>query len=262
MCGCLLHAPNRGPGPQSSHVPWLGIKPAALWFAGQRSVHWAIPARAPTGFYSQKLWGFIFLALEPWAGWSVLGLWSLLPRYPSWFFFLPHVDVGPPIPHFRAPLHYCTSLHLSTHLHVSTPPTHLDECGFSKSLGVGLPYSSYFWRIWVIFILWSSCNLCSSCVRRWSMFTYTSILIRSPWKRLSLPSLLKYVFTDFFSVLESCSVCLWLAVLFQMRSQYNSNLCNSLHVMSLFSTCTLDFSPDYRSHYFFFFSCQVVIVSN
>ena len=46
----------------------------------------------PTGFYSQKLRGFIFLALEPWAVWSDLGLcgltwgWDpLLPRYPSWF---------------------------------------------------------------------------------------------------------------------------------------------------------------------------------
>ena len=47
MCGCLSHAPhNREPGPQPSHVPRLGIKPATLWFAGQHSIHWAIPARA------------------------------------------------------------------------------------------------------------------------------------------------------------------------------------------------------------------------
>ena len=46
MCGCLLHAPYWGPGPQPRHVPWLGIKPATLWFAGWCSIHWAIPARA------------------------------------------------------------------------------------------------------------------------------------------------------------------------------------------------------------------------
>ena len=34
---------------------------------------------APTGFYSQKLLGFIFLVQEPWAGWSGLGLGSLTP---------------------------------------------------------------------------------------------------------------------------------------------------------------------------------------
>ena len=34
------------PGPQPRHVPWLGIEPANLWFAGPRSIHWATPARA------------------------------------------------------------------------------------------------------------------------------------------------------------------------------------------------------------------------
>ena len=46
MCGCLLHAPYRGPGPQPRRVPSLGIEPVIFWFTGQRSTHWATPARA------------------------------------------------------------------------------------------------------------------------------------------------------------------------------------------------------------------------
>ena len=33
--------PHRGPGLQPRHVPWLGIEPTTLWFAGGCSVHWA-----------------------------------------------------------------------------------------------------------------------------------------------------------------------------------------------------------------------------
>ena len=39
-----------GAGPQPRHVPWLGIEPATLWFAGQCSIHWAAPARALFSF--------------------------------------------------------------------------------------------------------------------------------------------------------------------------------------------------------------------
>ena len=46
MCGCLLHTPYWGRGPQPRHVPWLGIKLATLWPAGWHSIHWATPARA------------------------------------------------------------------------------------------------------------------------------------------------------------------------------------------------------------------------
>ena len=35
MCSCLLHASYWELGPQPRHVPWLGIKPATLWFATQ-----------------------------------------------------------------------------------------------------------------------------------------------------------------------------------------------------------------------------------
>ena len=33
MCGCLSCGPHWGPGPQPSHVFWLGIDPATLWLA-------------------------------------------------------------------------------------------------------------------------------------------------------------------------------------------------------------------------------------
>ena len=31
---------------QPRHVPWVGIEPASLWFAGWHSIHWAIPGTA------------------------------------------------------------------------------------------------------------------------------------------------------------------------------------------------------------------------
>ena len=37
-------------------------------------------ASSPTGFYSQKLWWLIFLALEPWAGGPGVGLGILIPE--------------------------------------------------------------------------------------------------------------------------------------------------------------------------------------
>ena len=47
----------------------------------RRGLRIPVSSTNPTtsGFYSQKLWGLIFLALEPWAGWSGVGLF---PRYP------------------------------------------------------------------------------------------------------------------------------------------------------------------------------------
>ena len=46
MCGCLSRIPHQGPGPQPSHVPWLGVELATLWFTGWCSIQWATPARA------------------------------------------------------------------------------------------------------------------------------------------------------------------------------------------------------------------------
>ena len=55
--------PSPGPGPQPRHVPQLGIKPATPWFTGQRSIHWATPARAH----------FIFWMLNLSLGWIPFG---------------------------------------------------------------------------------------------------------------------------------------------------------------------------------------------
>ena len=51
--GCLSHAPYWGPGSQLRHVPWLGIKLAALGVAGRHSIHWATPARAIQKFVTK-----------------------------------------------------------------------------------------------------------------------------------------------------------------------------------------------------------------
>ena len=57
MGGCLSRVPTWGPGPQPRHVPWLGIEPATLWFAGWHSIHWATPARAccATFYHSTRI---------------------------------------------------------------------------------------------------------------------------------------------------------------------------------------------------------------
>ena len=45
MCCCLSCTPHWGPGPQPSHVPWLGIKQVTPWFSVWHSVHWATSTR-------------------------------------------------------------------------------------------------------------------------------------------------------------------------------------------------------------------------
>ena len=45
MCCCFSSSLNWGPGLQPRHVPWLGIKPATLWFTGPLSICWVTPAR-------------------------------------------------------------------------------------------------------------------------------------------------------------------------------------------------------------------------
>ena len=79
VCGCLSSTPYWGPGLQPRHVPWLGIEPVTLWFAGWCSIPWAPPGRAI----------YIFLlpsAVYPTFGGSVMkwmcfgGLPQALPR--------------------------------------------------------------------------------------------------------------------------------------------------------------------------------------
>ena len=50
--------PVWGPAPRPRHVPWLGIKPVTFRFTGQRSIHWATPARAPLGFLKYFLFTY------------------------------------------------------------------------------------------------------------------------------------------------------------------------------------------------------------
>ena len=87
-------------------------------------------------------------------------------------FYPPHLGMGPPM------LCYW----------ISSPPICQDEGDFFNSLVVGIPYGSIFWWFRVIFILQSSCNFCFDCAKGWTMFSYTSILIRSStstFKKLS-----------------------------------------------------------------------------
>ena len=49
----------------------------------------------PPVFCNQKLWGLIFLVLEPWAQGASVGLGLLTPEVSVSNFYLPHVDVGP-----------------------------------------------------------------------------------------------------------------------------------------------------------------------
>ena len=50
VCDCLSCTPHWGPGLQLRHVPWLGIEPATLWFAGPPSIHWATPTKTISRF--------------------------------------------------------------------------------------------------------------------------------------------------------------------------------------------------------------------
>ena len=90
----------------------------------------------PTGFYSQKLWGLIFLALEPWTGWSDVGLRSLVLKISLHFISITHGFGTSP---------FCFSMCLPPRPRQPHPFYPPGECSFFDSLVVGLPYSSIFW---------------------------------------------------------------------------------------------------------------------
>ena len=133
-------------------------------------------APTPTGFYSLRLWGFIFSTLEPWV------VITHPPVVPPDFYL--HTNVGPPS------LSAATS-HLSSlpQLPLSAPPTGMDECFFLNSSVVGLPYSSIFWQFWV-FLYWllSFFWLCKEVKHiylhlhlgqkspKWNYFKYSSVI--------------------------------------------------------------------------------------
>ena len=79
MCGCLLRAPYWGPGLHPRHVPWLGIEPVTLWFAGQCSIHWATPVRAIFGIKKK----IIFIVPKRGRGKS-LSVWGGAKRSCCW----------------------------------------------------------------------------------------------------------------------------------------------------------------------------------
>ena len=115
-----------------------------------------------------------------WPGYGV----AFSPSVPPGF-YLPHVNMGPPVPLATAaaawpslpPCHHTVSS--LPRLPISAPPSRLDEYFFFKSLVFGLLYTLVFWQFFV-FCFEVSFDTSYGCVRRQSMFTYTSILVRSP----------------------------------------------------------------------------------
>ena len=71
-------------------IPCVGSFRGTAWDSRslfhQFNSHW---------FCSQKLWGLILLALEPWAGRPGVGLGLLAPEIPLLNYYPPDVDVGP-----------------------------------------------------------------------------------------------------------------------------------------------------------------------
>ena len=126
------------------------------------------PATAPpTDFYSQRLWGFGFPMLEPWVAPPLL-----LPSHFSQLILMRMWDI---------PVCQLPDCHVSSppRLPISASPTSLDEHFFFKSLVVRLPYSSIFWQFCFFFFLIGCCPS-FGCMRKPSVYTYASILDRSP----------------------------------------------------------------------------------
>ena len=100
ICGCLSHAPYWGPGLQPRHVPWLGIEPVTLWFAGYSQSTKPHQPRLVVVLFSRNL---IDNDLYWWTcgTWEMQRLWSqtklgvqilaccLLVNLPK--FYLPHL---------------------------------------------------------------------------------------------------------------------------------------------------------------------------
>ena len=108
----------------------------------------SLTTQIPTGFYSQRFWGFISLSWHP-------GLHGLAPQL-----FLPvylHENVGPPsLPAAASPALVlqpppCRASSLPQLL-VSAPPTILNVCFFFNSSVVGLLYSLIFCQFWLFFV--------------------------------------------------------------------------------------------------------------
>ena len=127
----------------------------------------AVPsaAPAPTSFYRQQLWSFIFPVLEPWAAESGLGL-GLLPSKVSLPIFIHHMWIWDHL--FGTP---CSGS-------PSTPSSLFGWCGLFVSLVVGLPYSLMLGSSGFCFEV--SCDSSCGCVRRQSVSPHATILTGSP----------------------------------------------------------------------------------
>ena len=97
MCGCLSHALYWGLGPQTRHVPWLGIERVTLRLAGWCSIHWATPARGFFFFFFLRV-DYVFPKDVDWWRWSNRRncFLSLLSSEVIWW--LPAMAETPPCP--------------------------------------------------------------------------------------------------------------------------------------------------------------------
>ena len=77
MCSCLSCTPWWGPGLQPGHAARLGIEPVTLWFTGQHSIHWAIPARTARLFPEEFIHSVLvykYFTIDPY----ILAIFSVL----------------------------------------------------------------------------------------------------------------------------------------------------------------------------------------
>ena len=89
MCSCLSCAPHRGPGQEARCAPWLGIESGTLWFTGQRSIHWATPARATSWILMTYVWNVFRLKRWILSNFSTCSIFfsmvSPLRRWRRWY---------------------------------------------------------------------------------------------------------------------------------------------------------------------------------
>ena len=135
---CLLSLSSCYPGTEAQRewvcISWCG---GSLRGSAWDSRCFSSIDSIPASFCSQKLWGLIFLAQEPWAGrvWCGAGTphsWQIPPQFLS------------------------TTCGCGTNLFcISASPTSLDGCGLFNSVVVGLPFNSisYGSEWWLLYIL-------------------------------------------------------------------------------------------------------------
>ena len=84
MCGCFSPAPWGEPALKPRHVPWVGIELESLWFTGQHSSHWAMPAGAAFFFLAEFLPLASFLEVSP----HCLYVWILPLPFLMFYLFM------------------------------------------------------------------------------------------------------------------------------------------------------------------------------